>query len=396
MLNLEEFDFVLEESKIARYPTPERDGSKLMVLERKSGKIILEPKFRNIQEYLNPGDQIFFNETRVSPRRVYLKKKLDSIGNLGDSLSERLHEAIFLEKWNPEEIPLQGSKLSENPLPDDLNSFEKSISGSQETRGAWRCLVRNSKKIQIGDRLNSPSGEILFTCLGKWENETILLPSKDIGEEFFEREGQMPIPPYLKRQAEEMDRERYQTIFAKTTGSVAAPTAGLHLTEELRNKLTEKGVEFHPLLLEIGFGTFKPLTEDNLVNKKLHKEKITIPESTRIVHREAKKSGKRRIAIGTTTLRALEAMARSGNIPESPDSAGDSKGDWMGETEIFLSPGDHIDTIDGLITNFHLPKSSLILLVSAFAGKELILEAYHKALENDYRFFSYGDAMLII
>lgn len=353
MLELEEFDFPLDESRIARYPSPERDGSRLMVLHRDRKTISTEPAFRNIIHHLRPGDHIFYNETRVSPRRVYLRGGKDGV---------RIHEAIFIEF-----IPDGGSP-----------------------KGSWKCLLRNSKKVQPGDQLHSPSGKIVFFCLRKEENTTHLQASENIGEDFFEEEGNIPIPPYLKREAEELDKERYQTIFAKKTGSVASPTAGLHMTEDLRNKLMEKGVEFYPIHLEIGFGTFQPLTDDNFKEKKLHKERVHIERSTLLAHKKAGEEGKRRIALGTTSLRALESMRRE-VLPESQGAE-----DFITDTEIFLSPGDEIDTIDGLITNFHLPKSSLILLVAAFAGKKLTMEAYHKAVRENFRFFSYGDAMLII
>jgi S-adenosylmethionine:tRNA ribosyltransferase-isomerase len=351
MIDLEDFDFSLDESRIARYPSKERDSSQLMVLNRKTGSITIEPFFRNIEKYLLPGDRIFFNETKVSARRVYLRAGKDGI---------RIHESVFLEE--------EGSN--------------------------WLCLIRNSKKLKMGDYLVSPEGSIKFRCEGKKDQYTILQPSETIGEEFFEREGNLPIPPYLKREAEELDKDRYQTIFAKTTGSVAAPTAGLHMSNDLKIKLESKGVEFFPLHLRIGFGTFQPLTEDNLKEKKLHKEEISIPAQTIAAHKESREQSRRRIALGTTTLRALEAMHRDKSLNNNPNF--NSWKDWIGETDIFLSPGDQIDTIDGIITNFHLPKSSLILLVSAFAGVSLIREAYQMALEKNFRFFSYGDAMLIL
>ncbi len=344
MVNLEDFDFPLEESRIARYPAKERDLSKLMVVDRKSGNIILEPSFRNIEKHLDPGDAIFFNETKVSPRRVFLR---------GGKDHSRIFEAIFLEKIPP----------------------------------SWKCILKNAKKCKIGDRFLSPSGNFNFYLEAREDEFAMLTPNPEVDEDFFENEGSIPIPPYLKRQAEDLDRERYQTIFATKPGSVASPTAGLHMTTVLKEKLIQKGIRFHPLLLEIGYGTFQPLREKNLQEKKLHKERIRIPKETLAAHREMTNSSSRRIALGTTTLRALETCFRSGIL--------DFEKDWEGETELFLHPGDKIDTIDGLITNFHLPKSSLLLLVAAFAGIELTKSSYKIALEKDFRFFSYGDAMFI-
>jgi S-adenosylmethionine:tRNA ribosyltransferase-isomerase len=241
----------------------------------------------------------------------------------------------------------------------------------------------------------SPSGNIQFTVSEKTEKSVSLYSKDFLSEEFFDKEGNVPIPPYLKRQSEELDSIRYQTIFAKNSGSVAAPTAGLHMSEGLRHNLLNQGVNFHPLNLEIGFGTFQPLSPENFQTKTLHKEKIHIPKDSILAHSLATKSGERRIAMGTTTLRALEAMVRS---PEFSQYNGNLElvKDWDGETDLFLTHKDRIATIDGLITNFHLPKSSLLLLVSAFAGKELILEAYNVALEKNFNFFSYGDVMFII
>lgn len=355
MIDLETFDFPLDESRIARYPAAKRDESRLMVVERRTGCIRTEPFFRNIQNYLLPTDHIFFNETKVSKRRVYLSGGRGGI---------RTHETVFLEEESP---------------------------------GHWVCLVRNSRKLVPGDQLVSPSGRVVFRVLEKRDKDLVLHVDSGpiVGEDFFEREGNIPIPPYLRRKSEPIDQERYQTIFAKKSGSVAAPTAGLHISEELKDRLCQYGVGFHPLHLEIGFGTFQPLSDENLQNKTLHRERIHIPESTLRAHNSTRERGERRIALGTTTLRALEAYSRS---PEKNLMLNPSEGEpvWMGETEIFLAPGDKIDTIDGLITNFHLPKSSLMLLVSAFAGVELIREAYHKALEQEFRFFSYGDAMFIV
>lgn len=353
MIDLEEFDFPLDESRIARYPAKERDGSKLMIVERATGKISVEPNFRSIQTYLKKGDHLFYNETKVSKRRVYLRAGKDLI---------RTHETVFVED-----------------------------SGS----GKWICLIKNSRKLRVGDQMVSPSGNIQFTVSEKTEKSVSLYSKDFLSEEFFDKEGNVPIPPYLKRQSEELDSIRYQTIFAKNSGSVAAPTAGLHMSEGLRHNLLNQGVNFHPLNLEIGFGTFQPLSPENFQTKTLHKEKIHIPKDSILAHSLATKSGERRIAMGTTTLRALEAMVRSPKFSQYNGNLELVK-DWDGETDLFLTHKDRIATIDGLITNFHLPKSSLLLLVSAFAGKELILEAYNVALEKNFNFFSYGDVMFII
>ena len=352
VIELEDFNFVLDDSRIARYPAIRRDESKLMIVNRKTGKIQIEPFFRNIQNYLLAGDTIFFNETKVSKRRVYLKFPLQ--GN-SQANTYRIHETIFLEK-----------------TPDNN----------------WICLVKNARKLKLGDCLNSPNGNWNFTLIEKCEKNCIFTPNKLIDESFFDTEGNIPIPPYMKRMADSDDEIRYQSIFAKKIGSVASPTASLHISEELQEQLKLSGVGFSPLLLEIGYGTFNPITREDLIQKKLHLEKVSICKSTKANWIQATKNKTRRIALGTTSLRALESMYRFGGISNDED--------WTFDTDIFITPNDRIDTIDGLITNFHLPKSSLLLLVCAFASKELILEAYQTALKNEFRFYSYGDAMFIV
>ncbi len=345
MLNLSEYNFHLPEELIARYPSKKRDESKLLILNRQSKSIEMEIAFKNIEKYLVAGDILVYNQTRVSKRRVYLKNK-----------SGREFECIFLEKF----------LHSEN---------EK-----------WKCLIKNVRKLKIGETLFSTQENIYFTLNRNEAGDIFLLPSISITEEIFDQIGTIPIPPYLKRKAEEADTERYQTIFAETPGSVAAPTAGLHFTDELKLRLQEKGILLTEVELCIGYGTFSPITEEQIKIKKLHEEEFFIPEKTMQLLNEAK--GKQRIiSIGTTTLRTLES-AYDRNKKQYTKSSG--------ITNLFIQPGDPVESIDGLITNFHLPESSLLLLVAAFAGKEFILEAYRKAIENKMRFYSYGDAMLIL
>jgi S-adenosylmethionine:tRNA ribosyltransferase-isomerase len=345
MLNLSEYNFHLPEELIARYPAEKRDESRLMIVNRKTGTIHIEPMFRNIQNFLSNGDILVFNQTRVSKRRVYLKNK-----------SGREFECVFLEK-----------------------KF-------QDDKEVWKCLIKNVRKIKPDEKLFSSRVDVYFTMNRNKEGEIFLSPSVPITEEVFESVGTIPIPPYMKRKAEAADNERYQTIFAKSPGSVAAPTAGLHFTEELKSDIQKKGIQMVPVELCIGYGTFSPLTEKQMQEKKLHEEEFFIPENT-LELLNASKGKQRIIALGTTSLRTLESSF-------DPVPARFVKKN--GITDLFVQPGDRVGSIDGLITNFHLPESSLLLLVAAFAGKELILEAYHKAIENKMRFYSYGDAMLIV
>jgi len=344
-MDLSKFNFHLPDELIARYPAEKRDESRLMVLDRKSKSIGFEEVFKNIENYLLPSDILVYNQTRVSKRRVYLKNK-----------SGREFECIFLEKL------LQSGK-------------EK-----------WKCLIKNVRKLKIGEILFSNDEQIYFTLNRDEVGDIFLFPSIPVSEEVFEKIGTIPIPPYLKRKAEESDVMRYQTIFATKPGSVAAPTAGLHFTDELKSKLQAKGIIFAEVELCIGYGTFSPLTEEQIRSKKLHEEEFFIPEKTLKLLNAAK--GKQRIiSIGTTTLRTLES-SYDRNTQQYTKSSG--------ITNIFIQPGDSVESIDGLITNFHLPESSLLLLVAAFASENIVIEAYRKAIESKMRFYSYGDAMLIL
>lgn len=345
-LVLEEYDFPLLEHQIAKFPVEKRDHSKLLVVDRAQQNWVDLPFFYKIQELLRPGDVLVYNETKVSPRRAYLVPRGKS----------RLHEVVFLEK-------------RENPE-------------------RWLCILKNRAKLKLNDVLELPLGSNgLEFNLDSLEEELVLLkPNRPITESDFETWGSMPIPPYLKRKAEASDKERYQTIFAKEAGSVAAPTAGLHFTPELMSLLKGKGVIFLPVLLQVGYGTFKPLTESQIQSRSLHSENFSLLPEVAEALGKAKKEGRRVIAIGTTTLRVLASVYE-------PSSKTYKSG--ISSTSIFLMPGDSIECIEGLITNFHLPKSSLLLLVSAFAGKDLVLGAYGHALGQSYRFFSYGDAMFL-
>ncbi|XDD52411.1 tRNA preQ1(34) S-adenosylmethionine ribosyltransferase-isomerase QueA [Leptospira sp. WS92.C1] len=340
--DLGEFEFELPEERIARYPTIHRDESKLMVLNVVSGTIQSTPSFKNLIQYLREGDVLVANHTKVSKRRVYLKALY------------RTHEAVFLEEK------------------DEL----------------WKCKIRNSRKLKTGDRLTDQKTKLLSFVVKKKEGEFVFLKSDSrLNEENFDQIGEIPIPPYLKREANPEDEIRYQTLFAKTPGSVAAPTAGLHFSEALFKTLEEKRISICTLELTVGYGTFQPLTEENFINRKLHREEFFLEEKIVKILNTAKKENRRIFSIGTTTLRALES---------SFDKNTNSFRAGPGATELFVQPEDRLYSCEGLITNFHLPGSSLLLLVSAFGGKDLTLKAYQKAIQEKYRFYSYGDAMLIL
>jgi S-adenosylmethionine:tRNA ribosyltransferase-isomerase len=338
--SLQDYNFELEDALIARFPPPHREDARLLVVNRATSSLQSEPNFPCLLSYLQKGDLLVFNNTKVSKRRVFLRTP-----------KGKLHECIFLE----------------------------------ENKGAWYCLVRNSAKIKEGDLLQEVSGHIEFRY-SRSGGKSYLLPSEALTEEVFDRIGTIPIPPYLRRRAESSDEVRYQTVYAKVPGSVAAPTAGLHFTESLKTSLSNMGVGLAELTLSVGYGTFAPLEESQILEKKLHSESYEISESTAKLLNQTRKKG-RIIAVGTTTLRALESSyEKSTNTYKSGTAS----------TDIFITPDDTIASIDGLVTNFHLPASSILLLVAAFTGKDLVMKAYHKAIAEKYRFYSYGDAMLIL
>ncbi|TGK86439.1 tRNA preQ1(34) S-adenosylmethionine ribosyltransferase-isomerase QueA [Leptospira montravelensis] len=342
---LQEFDFNLPDEQIAKFPLENRDQSRLLVVNIGQSKFWEAPLFRDIQSLVRPGDVFVYNETKVSSRRVYLQVE-----------SGRIHESIFLESLDPSEK-------------------------------SWLCILKNRAKLKLGEKL-FPVGfnDYQFSYQGPKEELSILFSEIPISDSDFGIFGNIPIPPYLKRNVTEEDKIRYQTIFANRSGSVAAPTAGLHFTEELKENLNKKGAEFVPVELQIGYGTFRPLTPEQWESKTLHREKYFVSESTASKLNGARKEGRRIIAVGTTTLRVLETVFDSQLKKYKVGSS---------QTDIFLSPGDNIQSVQGLITNFHLPKSSLLLLVSAFANTQLVLDAYQYALQNGFRFYSYGDSMFL-
>lgn len=326
---------------IAQFPLKDRDYSKLLVLDKKSGNI--EHKhFYDICEYFNAGDVLVLNDTRVLPARIF--------GNRPKK--EEKIEVLLLSKQS-----------------DDI----------------WECLVRPGKKMKIGTIIefsNILKGEVLdITESGE---RIIKFTYDGIFENILDEVGIIPLPPYIHEKLE--DKERYQTIYSKYKGSVAAPTAGLHFTEELLKKIREKGVKTVYLTLHVGLGTFRPVKEDNIEDHIMHTEIYNVPEETIDVIKKAKKSGNRIFAVGTTSVRTLESLSHS----DTGFKAG------YGDTNIFIYPGFEFKIVDVLITNFHLPKSTLLMLVSAFSDREKVLIAYEEAKKNDYRFFSFGDAMLLI
>ena len=342
--NLEDFNFDLPEELIAKYPSKTRDSSRLMIVNRSSGQIKIEDKFSDIVNYLDDNYLLVYNNTKVENRRVFLEN------NKGGQF-----EVLFLKEFRNGQY--------------------------------WHVLIKKSRKLREGDILISKITKQKFIYMKKYNLTVLKITKYPIEAIFFQKEGEIPIPPYFKRRPDEIDKIRYQTIFAKNSGSLAAPTAGLHFTEELKLLLESRGVKFNEIELQIGYGTFAPLQEKNFIKGKLHKEFYSIKLENAIMMKNYRSYPRKLIAIGTTTLRALESAYDSHNKEYI---------NLEGSTELFIRPEDTIYSIDGLITNFHLPKSSLLLLVAAFMGVDLMLEAYRIAISEKMRFFSYGDAMLII
>ncbi|NCB52397.1 MAG: tRNA preQ1(34) S-adenosylmethionine ribosyltransferase-isomerase QueA [Clostridia bacterium] len=336
-----DFNYELPSELIAQTPLERRDASRLLCLDRQSGGI--EHKtFSELPKLLRPGDCLVMNDSRVLPARL-----------LGTRATGGAVEVLLLR---------------------DLGA------------GKWECLTKPGRKTQPGTELFFGNGELKALVVEAVQdgNKIIEFFYEGIFLEVLERLGRMPLPPYIK--AELQDKERYQTVYSRELGSAAAPTAGLHFTPELLRQISETGVKECFVTLHVGLGTFRPVKSDDLENHEMHSEFCVIPEETAKTVTETKKSGGRIICVGTTSCRTLESFANQ-------DGTLDPKSGW---TDIFIYPGYKFKCMDGLVTNFHLPESTLVMLVSAFAGRENILNAYNIAVRERYRFFSFGDAMLII
>ena len=341
-MDLKDFYYDLPKELIAQDPLPDRSGSRLCVLDKSTGGIT-HRIFSEITDYLMPEDCLVINNTKVIPARLY-GKKTDTQANI---------EILLLKR------------------------IEKDI---------WETLVKPGKKAKIGAGISFGDGLLTgeVVDITKEGNRIIRFEYDGIFEEILDQLGQMPLPPYILHELK--DKNRYQTVYAKYDGSAAAPTAGLHFTPELLSSIREKGVEIAEVTLHVGLGTFRPVKEKDVLNHHMHSEFFCIDEMAAKKINRVKKAGGRIISVGTTSARTLEAAA---------DERGNLSG-ASGWTDIFIYPGYRFKIIDGLITNFHLPESTLLMLVSALAGRENTLHAYAKAVEEKYRFFSFGDAMLIV
>ncbi|KAF2956998.1 tRNA preQ1(34) S-adenosylmethionine ribosyltransferase-isomerase QueA [Marinitoga sp. 38H-ov] len=339
LYEVDDFDYNLPEEYIAQKPVEPRDSSKLMVLNRKE-KSIEHKIFRDIIDYLYPGDLLVVNNTKVIPARLY-----------GQKITGANVEVLLLEKTHEE--------------------------------NTWKALVKPGSKLKTGAEIKF--SENLFAKIIQHNDDgsrIIKFFSKNDVWEEIERIGNMPLPPYIKNY--NGPKDRYQTTYAKVHGAVAAPTAGLHFTKELLDKIKNKGIEFAEVTLHVGLGTFRPVKVDNIEDHEMHEEYYEVPEETVKKIREYKNNKGRIISVGTTVVRTLETIA---NLPE--------ENSYIGTTNIFIYPPYEFKLIDALITNFHLPKSTLLMLVSAFGGYDYIMHAYNTAVKEKYRFFSFGDSMFI-
>jgi S-adenosylmethionine:tRNA ribosyltransferase-isomerase len=340
-LKVKDFYFYLPEELIAQHPLEKRDESKLMVLDKKSGEIQHET-FKDIIDYLNEGDCLVLNDTRVMPARLYGAKE-GSGGKMEFLLLRRLEKDI------------------------------------------WETLVKPGKRAKVGTRFTFGNGELKAEIIQVLENgnRKVKFEYDGVFEAVLDSLGEMPLPPYITEKLE--DKERYQTVYSREVGSAAAPTAGLHFTKELLEKIRAKGIKVAFVTLHVGLGTFRPVKAETVEEHEMHSEYYYLDKENADMINESKEKGNRIIAVGTTSNRTLESVAdENGRVREA-----------SGYTSIFIYPGYKFKIVDALITNFHLPESTLIMLISAFSSRDIVMNAYKAAVENKYRFFSFGDSMFI-
>ncbi|MCK9244854.1 MAG: tRNA preQ1(34) S-adenosylmethionine ribosyltransferase-isomerase QueA [Candidatus Marinimicrobia bacterium] len=344
-MRLSDFDYNVPEEFIAQHPIKQRDHSKLMVINR-AQKTIAHKKFYDIVDYLNPGDLLVVNETKVYPARLSATK---------DRTEAKVE--VFL-----------------------LRELENSL---------WEVMVKPARKVRIGNKLTIAEGvqcDVIDNTVSGGRVVRFNNIPKETLYKLIDEVGQSPLPPYIDREPTEEDKEKYQTVYARKRGAVAAPTAGLHFTLDLMQKIKDKGVKIHPIVLHIGLGTFRPVTVEDLSRHRMDSEYFEVSADTALAINEARSRGKRIVAVGTSVVRTLETVTVSG-FQITPR---------RGWTDKFIHPPYEFKMVDVLVTNFHQPKSTLIMQVSAFTGHELIMKGYQEAVKKKYRFFSYGDAMIII
>ncbi len=355
-MRVDDFDFYLPPELIAQHPPAERDGARMLAVDRTSGALA-DLQFRDFPSHLRPGDLLVMNDSRVIPARLFGRRA-----------------GMRTQRNSPAPSGVVEVLLTQ-PLGNDT----------------WRALVKPGRKVPVGERILFGSGAELLTAdvveAGEFGERTLQFQSTPDFFGILDRLGHIPLPPYIHRDAaanQDKDRARYQTVYAGEHGSAAAPTAGLHFTRAVLQAIRERGVQVAHVTLHVGLGTFQPVRADDLRDIHLHEETYTLPASTAAAIRSARAEGRRIVAVGTTTTRTLEHIAQTGQLEAH-----------TGSTCIFLQPGHTFQLVDALLTNFHLPRSTLLMLVSAFAGREHVLAAYAHAVQQQYRFFSYGDCMFL-
>ena len=367
-MHIDEFDYRLPEELIAQQPLPERDASRMMVLGRASGDYE-DRLFRDLPGLLEPGDLLVFNNTKVFPARLLGRRRGVTAQPIG--------------KNNP-------------ALRQYLSAEVELMLTRRENDDVWQALVRPGRKIRTGEVLVFGDGELEAEVLGRGDYGVRRVrlrarsgPGEQIAhvDEAIDRLGHVPLPPYIHRADQTADRAAYQTVYARVRGAVAAPTAGLHFSERVLGRLLARGIESCEITLHVGLGTFQPVHETRVENHKMEAERFEVSEDAAAAIRSAQDQGRRVVAVGTTAVRTLEHVARENGGRMVAAS---------GETSLFIVPGFQFQVVSALLTNFHLPKSTLLMLVSAFAGRDFIQHAYQHAVAQRYRFYSYGDCMLIL
>jgi len=359
---LQDFDYPLPAELIAQRPLRERDASRMMVLDRASG-IFQDRVFRELPQFLSPGDLLIFNNTKVFPARLLGRRR----GITAQKISER------------------------NPAAREyLRAEVELLLTRQESEDVWQGLVHPGRKVRTGEMLVFGGGELEAEVIGRGEygvRRVRLRAREGSSDAAIDRLGHVPLPPYIRRPDEPPDRETYQTVYAKVRGAVAAPTAGFHFTARVLQELADRGIESCEITLHVGRGTFQPVRTERVEEHKMEAERYEISECAAAAINRAREEGRRVVAVGTTSVRTLEYVAREHGGRIIPG---------RGEADLFIFPGFQFQMVRALLTNFHLPKSTLLMLVCAFAGRDLVLRAYQHAVAEHYRFYSYGDCMLIV
>ena len=379
-MKLADFDYHLPANSIAQFPCQRRDGSRLMVIDR-AARTFHHTRFSQIGEFLPAHAMLVLNDTKVMPARL-IGKKLGTGGKI----------EFLLVREKPADAPLKTATAREESietgralLPD--TPLKTAAIGGVCNYVTWEVLAKPQRNLKVGTQVSFGDGELLAKVI---EVQTdgrchVRFYYKGDFANVLARVGQVPLPPYIKRAPTAEDVTRYQCVYAEAEGAIAAPTAGLHFTQGLLEKLRANGIETAALTLHVGIGTFQPVKVEDIAVHKMHAESIHLSAAVAAQLRNAREAGRKIVAVGTTVVRALETAGRTGTVTP-----------YHGDSELFIYPGHQFNVVDALITNFHLPKSTLLMLVSAFADVELIRAAYQEALRENYRFYSYGDAMLIL